>query len=401
MKKTFYDLSESQKTAFFNFFKETILDTEWSPSCSKEIKLLEDKFGIKLDSEIKEVLFNHEIKKLLAYAKENNFVTKLEYDDTYGISSSLDIFDNDRLRIFVSYCPDENDITYRYRPYVESLRLKEADSLDEILEGIEASKSQLNLAEQIANKIKEASNNNIGVLKDFIEENELNTNIIGFVKYAIEHNLHIDVQIEDYMVKIIAKNDEHNLVMDYDCSENPRYVWNLSRTQRHARTTRYYNIPSDDLSQHVSRAVEAILIRKKEDPDWNEYDVYAVYSPNWQLWQLLNVPFGEISFEDYVAHINKVHECLMNVLSSNPQVSSLFNWEDIFAKAVLTQIFFMTLFNIDAVNKIWDAEGKKGGTMPYYELAEEYSEKIEFYSADVKILLDTLQQNILPPLLFK
>lgn len=401
MKKTFYDLSESQKQDFFNFFKETILNTEWSPSCSKEIKLLEDKFGIKFDSEVKEVLFNREIKKLLAYAEENNFDAKLEYDDSCGISVSLNIFDNERLRIFVNYCPEANDITYSYRPYVESLQLKEVDSLNEILEGIETAKSHPNLAEQIANKIKEASNKNIGVLRDFIEENELNTNIIGFVEYAIENNLHISIQIEDYMIKIIAKNDDHNLVMDYDCSENPRYAWNLSRTQRHARTTHFYNIPSDDLFQHVSRAVEAILIRKKEDPNWNEYDVYAVYSPNWQLWQLLNVPFGEISFEDYVAHIDKVHECLMKVLLSNPQASSLFNWEDIFAKAVLTQIFFMTLFNIGAVNKIWEAERTKGGAMPYYELAEEYSKKVAFYSADVKNLLDTLQQNVLPPMLFK
>lgn len=161
----------------------------------------------------------------------------------------------------------------------------------------------------------------------------------------------------------------------------------LLKEKKITESSNFYGASFRSLSMGIVKAINDILeYSQRED---GENDVYAVYTPHVRLRQLLNVPFGEVSYDDYFTHILVVRTYFFKVLRANPNVYKMLDWEDIFSKAVLTQLFFMTLFNESRVLEIGQDE-----CIAYSRLASKFYYRTINNRKDTKTLLNAILINL-------
>lgn len=134
---------------------------------------------------------------------------------------------------------------------------------------------------------------------------------------------------------------------------------------------RYYGSEDKELVNGVKEAINEVVEKKRFEQSDNGI------SPHTSLRMLVNVPFSKIGYEEYELHIKRVRKCLFKVLHQNPNIMAIANWEDIFVKAVLSQLFFETLFNEDRVRKMSIKEKNSFMVFAMQALEKVYVDKTE------------------------
>lgn len=157
----------------------------------------------------------------------------------------------------------------------------------------------------------------------------------------------------------------------------------IMKEKRLTKCADYYGTDDRTLANGVRTAINEVIAKKEFEKTSDGI------SPNVSLRILVNIPFAKVSFIEYELHIKRVRKCLFKILNDNPHILAVANWEDIFAKAVLNQLFFETLFNEDSISKMTLYERNS-----YMVYAMQMGEKVYVDKTETKSILSGIFMNL-------